>query len=272
MEARTAKTWLRALSQACYYALEWPSSVNPFSVAISHRTRRYLPLVKRCVPCAFDPAVFYPGVERSQEPSILFVAGTLQGRKRGGLLLETFDKVRRTVPDARLTIVSRDDVTQPGVTCLSDLNASDLGTLYRSHWLLCSTSSYEGFGVPYVEALASGLPIVTTPNDGALEILRGGELGVVCSPEGLAQEIVALIRDGVRRERLRSTGLIAAERYRIGVVVGEYRKLYNELVAGAPGRHLLAGRTHAGGGDAASGSGPRASNQPSTSHGKGATA
>lgn len=232
MEARTATSWLRSVSQLCYYTLEWTSSVNPFSVAISDTTRRYLPLVRGCVPCAFDPSIFFPGGERSPEPSILFVAGTLRGRKRGELLLDAFDEVRRALPDARLTIVSRDQVTRSGVTCISNLNATTLGDLYRSHWVLCSTSSYEGFGVPYVEALASGLPIVTTRNDGALEVLRDGQLGIVCSPNQLAREIVALIRDESQRNRLKSAGLIAAERYSIDVVAREYRRLYEQLTIG----------------------------------------
>lgn len=258
MEARTATSAPRRLAQLCYYALEWPASFNPRSVAISDATRRYLPLVRRCVPCGFDPGVFFPGGARTAEPSILFVAGTLQGRKRGELLLDAFTEVRRTVPDCRLTIVSHDRVDAPGVTCLTDIGPSELGALFRSHWLLCSTSAYEGFGVPYVEALASGLPVVATVNDGAREVLGDGRLGVLCEPDQVASEIVALLDDQERRERLASAGVHAAERYSIRLVADEYLALYG-ATATMTGRSDLTWRG-------------RLSNHPSKSQGKGATA
>lgn len=258
MEARTATTALRRLAQLCYYALEWPASLNQRSVAISEATRRYLPLVHQCVPCGYDPGVFFPGGARHREPSILFVAGTLKGRKRGDLLLESFAQVLRRVPECRLTIVSQDQVDYPGVTCLKNVSPSELGALYRSHWLLCSTSAYEGFGVPYVEALASGLPIVTTANDGAREILADGTLGVLCAPDELAGEIVALIGDEEQRERLASAGLHAAERYSIRLIADEYMALYG-AVATNTRRSSITWRG-------------RRSSHPSKSQGRGATA
>ncbi len=234
MEARTASRLLRKGSQACYYCLEWISSINPHSVTISEATRRYLPLVGSTIPCAVDGRSFYPGGRRTAEPSILFVAGTLQGRKRGSLLLETFARVRKAVPDARLTIVSPDGVSGPGITSVSGLASEDLGALYRSHWLLCSTSSYEGFGVPYVEALTSGLPVVTTPNDGALEVLQGGALGVVAPPEQLEGAIVGLIGDADRRLLLSAQGVQAAGDYAVEEVARRYERLYERVAAGAP--------------------------------------
>ena len=234
MEARTATRWSRRGAQMLYYGLEWLSSVNPNAVVISDSTRRYLPLVRTSVPCAFDPRVFFSGAKRTSEPSILFVAGTLGGRKRGSLLLNAFEEVRRSVATARLTIVSRDRVTGPGITCQSNLEARELGTLYRSHWLLCSTSSYEGFGVPYVEAMASGLPIVTTPNRGAMEVLRGGKLGIIASAADLARSIVSLIRDPERRVELSSEGHEASCRYSLESVARQYESLYGTLLDIAP--------------------------------------
>ena len=257
MEARTATSNSRRLAQLCYYALEWPGSWFGYSVAISERTRRYLPLVRGCVPCGFDPSTFFPGGARTEEPSILFVSGTLHGRKRGTLLLEAFAEVRRAIPNARLTIVTHHQVTAPGVACRTDVSAAELGALYRSHWLLCSTSSYEGFGVPYVEALASGLPVVTTENHGAREVLRGGALGVMCLPEDLHRRMVSVLRDGERRQQLTSAGLVAAQRYSIRRVADEYLSLYAAVVAGAGSVFTWRGR---------------ASSQPSTSQGSGATA
>lgn len=226
MEARAATSWLRKGSQLCLYSLEWVSSLGPLTVSISERTRRYLPLVKSCIPCAFDPAIFHPGGRRTPFPSVLFVAGTLAGRKRGDLLLRAFREARAAIPQAQLTIVSRDSVDRPGVTCVSGVEGGALGDLYRNHWLLCSASSYEGFGVPYVEALASGLPVVTTENHGASEVLRGGELGVVCAPEELGPAITGLLEDEARRRCLSERGLEAVRSFALDVVLDQYETLY----------------------------------------------
>jgi len=242
MEARTATRWLRRASQLYYYGLEWISSTNPHTCAISETTRRYLPLIRTCIPCGYDPAVFFPGGERTPHPSILFVAGTLAGRKRGALLLEAFAKVRKGVPGARLTIVSPDRAESPGVTCRSNVGAGELGRLYRSHWMLCSTSSYEGFGVPYVEALASGLPIVTTPNHGAAELLHDGQFGVLAPPDRLPQAIEELFDDEPRRRALAERGLEVARTYSIDVVAERYECMYQKLLTRPPTPERATGR------------------------------
>ena len=99
--------------------------------------------------------------------------------------------------------------------------------------MLCSTSAYEGFGVPYVEALASGLPVVTTPNDGASEVLRNGELGLICSPAELPDAICALIHDDARRQRMAAAGLRAADSYSVDVVAARYESWYRDVGARA---------------------------------------
>jgi phosphatidyl-myo-inositol alpha-mannosyltransferase len=244
MEARSATTWRRRGSQMLLYGLEWVSSANRFSVGISASTSRCLPLVRSRIPCAFDPGVFFAGGKRSEHPSILFVAGTLLGRKRGGLLLDVFAAVRRAIPGATLTIVSEDAVDRPGVTCLRQVTASDLGELYRSHWLLLSTSSYEGFGVPYIESMASALPVVATPNPGAIEVLGNGAHGVLAPPERLARAVIELIRDDARRRNLSAAGLDASRSFSVDVVARQYEELYRRLLAAGSANDRV-GREHA---------------------------
>jgi phosphatidylinositol alpha-mannosyltransferase len=234
-----ASSWRRRGSQLGYYVLELISSINPRAVAISKVTMRYLPLVKACIPCAVDPDVFKPGGERTRYPSILFVAGTLAGRKRGHLLLRAFQEVREELPHAELTVVCPDDISGTGITSVSDLSPTALAELYRSHWILCSTSSYEGFGVPYVEALASGLPVVTTTNDGAMEVLRSGELGVLTPAAHLGRSMVALLTDEARRHELIDSGINASAMYAVATVASQYERLYDKTappraIAGFP--------------------------------------
>lgn len=115
MEARTETGRLREGSQLCHYALEWVSSLGPLTVVISQRTRRYLPLMKgsSVAPSTRPSSILAAtGLRSPRFCSVLFVAGTLAGRKRNALLLRAFDEVQAALPQARLTIVSRDGVDQ----------------------------------------------------------------------------------------------------------------------------------------------------------------
>src|SRR5690606_10536824 len=96
----------------------------------------------------------------------------------------------------------------------------------------CLPSAYEGFGVPYLEALACGLPVVATPNLGAREVLQDGALGVLARPDRLGAELVALLQDPARREQLAAEGRgVAVDRYAWPVVIAQYEQLYESLLA-----------------------------------------
>ncbi len=127
-------------------------------------------------------AVFTPEPrQRSVEPSLLFV-GALGGRKRGEFLLRMFETaIRGARPDATLTIVGEEGPPSPGVTYHIGVDDAELARLYRRAWLYVTPSTYEGFGLPYLEAMACGTPVVATPNPGSLEVLDGGRYGALSS-------------------------------------------------------------------------------------------
>lgn len=174
-EAVHAVSARRRVGQTVQYGLELVESARAkYRTTVSHHTRRFLPRIDRVIPCGVDPNIFFPRGERFDRPTVLLVAGRLGGRKRGRLALDAFRFARERIPDARMIIVSRDSVQEPGVECRGPVTDEEMGDLYSRSWALCSASSYEGFGLPYAEALLSGLPVVTTRNPGAEEILRTG--------------------------------------------------------------------------------------------------
>lgn len=235
-EALSATSAKRRAGQTFAYATEWLSAGRAdVAASISATSRRQLPLVRRVVPCAVDGAFFASGQVR--EPAargsrVLFVAGSLGGRKRGHLVVEAVRRLHARRPDLRLTLVCPDLVDLPFVDQHVNVSTDRLAELYRDADVLCSASSYEGFGVPYAEALAAGLPVVTTGNPGALEVLEGGLHGVVVDPPGLEQALEALLADPTRRSLLSEAGRQAAERYRPDAVAAAYEELYRQAVAG----------------------------------------
>ena len=144
------------------------------TVCVSQNTRRYYPWVRDAIANGVDTNAFRPGGQREAEPTILFV-GTYQNRKRGKLLMEAFgDTILPALPTAKLWMVCGDAPPAPNVAAFGRVPLEKLADLYRRAWVFCLPSSYEGFGVPYIEAMASGTPVVATPNVGAVEVLGDG--------------------------------------------------------------------------------------------------
>jgi phosphatidylinositol alpha-mannosyltransferase len=203
------------------------------SVAVSRNTQTWLPWVRTRIPNGVDLSRFTPG-EKSPHPSILFV-GTYLQRKRGRLLADLFEQeVRPDVPDAELWLVSEDAPERPGMKVMPRLPEADLQELYRRAWVFCLPSSYEGFGIPYIEAMASGTPVVATRNAGAIEVTENGRYGVVADDDRLAQALLALLRSPSDRERLAADALRHVEKFSLTSVAESYESLYLRLAGRSP--------------------------------------
>jgi len=90
----------------------------------------------------------------------------------------------------------------------------DLRALYGEARLLAVPSLYEGFGLPGVEAMALGTPVVAANTSCFPEVLGDGALLVdPLDEEALAHAIQRAARDGSEREQLRERGRRRAARY-----------------------------------------------------------
>lgn len=196
------------------------------TVAVSRNTTRWYPWIRRVIPNGVDLTVFTPAANKATRPTVLFV-GTFGNRKRGWLLAEAFKKdVLPQLPLAELQMVAEDVPAAPSVRALGRVSEADLARLYREAWVFCLPSTYEGFGVPYIEAMASGTPVVASSNPGALEVLRDGKYGVIAKDDLLGAELLALLRDPSRRKQLSEMALDWVKQYDWPRVATEYEALY----------------------------------------------
>jgi len=203
------------------------------TAVISPPTRRWMPWVATVIPDGVDLARFAPGgvPAKSRHPSILFV-GTYAQRKRGRLLLQAFaDTIRPALPDAELWAVAEDFPPAPGVVRLGRLSDDALAERYRQAWVFCLPSSYEGLGIPYIEAMASGLPVVATPNPGARFVTRTGRDGLLVDEGGLGATLLGLLSDEPARLALAEAGRRRAADLGLVRSVDRYEELYHRLLA-----------------------------------------
>ena len=195
-------------------------------VAVSDNTRRYIPFVKHIIPNGVNLEVFSPTEEKSPVPCVLFV-GTMRGRKRGAMLLDLFKKeIHPQVPNAEFWAVCEEQVEGEGVRWFGRVPMETLTDLYRRAWVFCLPSSYEGFGVPYIEAMASGTPVVASPNVGAREVTREGQCGIIAPDDQLAQALIRVLTDADVRQQLREAGLARAQDFSWDRVCALYEALY----------------------------------------------
>jgi glycosyltransferase involved in cell wall biosynthesis len=112
---------------------------------------------------------------------------------------------------------------------LGRVSDEELAALYRGARCLVYPSLYEGFGIPVLEAMACGTPVVTSTG-GATEEVAGGAAVLVDPHDPTA--IAAGIEEAVaRRDELRARGLERAARFTWGRVAAETRAVYQEAAA-----------------------------------------
>ena len=97
-----------------------------------------------------------------------------------------------------------------------------------------SSSIYEGFSNSLLEALALGLPVVSTNHDfGADEIIEDNKSGIlvpVADPKAMAEAIVKILEDRELGKRLSRNARRRAENFTIEKTASEYEKLFRELL------------------------------------------
>jgi glycosyltransferase involved in cell wall biosynthesis len=218
----------RRLSQSVLVPLEVLSArAADVTVGISRDTAACVPGIDEIIPCGVDLDLFRPSDQpRSAFPSILFV-GTVHGRKRGDLLLDVFQRhIRPALPTAELWMVCEPEAARDGVRWWGKVSTEQLVQLYQQAWVFCLPSTYEGFGIPYVEALACGTPVVASHNPGAREVLDEGRYGFMTYDDQLAHAILAILQDSEHRQQLGQISLARAAQYEWNCIAARYEQVY----------------------------------------------
>jgi glycosyltransferase involved in cell wall biosynthesis len=100
------------------------------------------------------------------------------------------------------------------VVCLDEVTDAQLVTLYRKAVALIYPSRYEGFGLPVLEAMASGTPVIASTAASIPEVL--GDAGILVDPDdlqGWANAIYAILERRELRAKMRAAGLARAKAF-----------------------------------------------------------
>jgi glycosyltransferase involved in cell wall biosynthesis len=213
-----------------------PERVTPILLAAHERFR----------PAAPEEVAAFRARKGLPERFILYL-GTLEPRKNVGLLVRAYAELRRAgLTDCDLVLAGgrgwqyegvfaaidalgvRDSVHLPGF-----VPEEEQALWYSSAVVFAYPSLYEGFGLPLLEAMACGTPVVATRSSSLPEVV--GDAGVLVDPSDpheLARALRGLLDDEARRAELRAAGLARARTFSWRRMAAETVRVYREVLAG----------------------------------------
>jgi glycosyltransferase involved in cell wall biosynthesis len=176
----------------------------------------------------------------AREKVILHV-GALQKRKNIARLVKAFES---TPLDWRLILAGsagygaeeilggiESSKARPRISIVGYVSADELQNWYARAMILAFPSLDEGFGIPVLEAMASGVPVVTSNRSALIEV--AGDATLLVNPEsveGIAGALHQLIHDDALREKLTLAGLARAAAHSWPAAVQKTWNVYKELI------------------------------------------
>ncbi len=173
------------------------------------------------------------------DDTILLYVGRLSSEKQIGLIRPALE----CVPGTRLAIVG-DGPARPQleaefaglpVTFMGYLSGADLSAAYASADIFVFPSAMETFGLVLIEAMAAGLPVVTSRVGGADDLVTPGESGYlfdVGDARGLVEGVRAIASQPGQREEMGQRARRFAETQTWPAIMDELIDCYTDLIAG----------------------------------------
>jgi glycosyltransferase involved in cell wall biosynthesis len=180
---------------------------------------------------------------------VLFV-GTLQPRKNIGRLIEAFSKVKKQASrsasdDVQLVVIGKrgwlyEEILaapekfgiEDSVKFLEGINDDELTVFYKHALVYVLPSLYEGFGLPVVEAMKHGCPVITSNISSLPE--AGGDAAIYVDPENvddIAKKITKVISDKDLRRELSEKGKKQAAKFNWETTAKETLKVLVDVAA-----------------------------------------
>jgi glycosyltransferase involved in cell wall biosynthesis len=178
---------------------------------------------------------------------VMLYVGRVAGNKRVDLLVEALAKVKEELPDVVLLVVGDHDSNPAFAEITANIHAraaalgvtdeliftgrvDDLPPYYRLADVYVCASLHEGFGVPLIEAMASGVPVIATRAGAQPWVVD--EAGMLVTPGNsteMASRILAVLRNDVRHGDLVQRGLRRAFDFSLKAFYNNWGKIVSEV-------------------------------------------
>lgn len=198
------------------------------------------------IPNGVDPAVFHPAEHQSADPPyLLYVAAWGPHKGFDEALAVVAELARRGYPHRLVLAGPQDDWMLSRIRAAVAASPAperveiagyvdDLASLYRGAEVFLMSSRCEGFGLPVLEAMACGTPVVAFGNSSLPEVVGdGGALVADGDVAAMVEQVQHLIDDRQARAQLSERGVARAARFRWEDAVDRYAELFASVARSA---------------------------------------
>ncbi|MBI3479655.1 MAG: glycosyltransferase [Nitrosomonadales bacterium] len=195
---------------------------------------------------AGDRAAFRSKYGIPQDRPVLLFVGRVAHEKNIGFLLKVLDETRKEIPDVLFIIAgegpARESLQQESAALKLDANiqfigyldrSTELNSCYRSADIFVFSSRTETQGLVLLEAMAQGVPVVSTAELGTKDVLKEGQ-GVWIAREELADfsgKIVRMLGDNQARKDLGEAARVYAHNWSSSMQAERMLTFYRTIVA-----------------------------------------
>lgn len=191
------------------------------------------------LPCAIDRNLFYPTkpiLQTVNIPRLIYVYDEVVWKGMEDFF-SGLNILSQTGLDFELILTTKaipqKIFTQRPVTMFVRPLQNQLAAIYSSSTVFVSSSWYEGFGLPGLEAMACGVPVVTTDSGGVREYAIPEETAIVVppkNPQALAEGILRVLKDLSLRRKLIENGLNKAKEFGWEKSIDKLERLFTNAI------------------------------------------
>ncbi len=174
--------------------------------------------------------------------SFLLNVGTIETRKNLEALIESIPLMENTLPivviggktdyyEFILTKIKELKIPKSRVVFLENVSITELPVIYQLATLFVYPSIFEGFGIPIIEALYSGIPVITTKGGCFSE--AGGQFSLYVDTQNyleLAEAIDKLLLDEKRQKKMIIEGEKYVKKFDSQIITQQLHELYKTII------------------------------------------
>lgn len=187
-------------------------------------------------------------IQPDTNSNVILSVGTFSARKGHLLLIQAFELLSQAYPSAHLTIcgtmadatyyervvsyVSKSPYNNK-ISIVTDASQEHLLSLYQKAHVFALHSQEESQGVVFAEAMAAGLPVVSTRIGGIPDVVADGDTGLLSeygNIELFAQNLLDLMTNRMMWERMSSQCRIVAKHYSWASLASSVESIYNKVI------------------------------------------
>jgi len=207
----------------------------------------------KVIPYGIDINKFRPRQRREMtnkyklgDTKVILAVQRLHARKRVSVLIKSLSFLKRKFEKFTLLVVGdgpdKENLMEltkklrleEKIVYCGKVEQRELPSYYKSADIFALHTLHEGLGIVILEAMSSGLPVVTTKAGGTEDLVENGKNGFLVSkndPKKMGTKILYLLKNPRIRKRMgKMSRKIAEEKYSWEMVTDKYKELFNSLV------------------------------------------